>query len=144
MAGEHRMSLSERVERLFTALPQPDRTAHTSESVAAAIASAGGGVTADFIDRVRTGEVTEVPTAVLRSIAAAFDFDAAYLIDDDCSDLDQQLRLFVELRSTGVPWVALRRTPGPASPAERTQIISLLRSIDEHRTHPPGSERRSS
>ncbi len=145
MTGECRMCLSERVERLFTTLPKSDRTAHTSASIASDIsATCGDTVTADFIDGIRSGAVTDVPDQILCHIAGAFGFDAAYLIDDDCSDLDQQLRLFGELRSAGVPWVALRRTPGPASPAERDQVMSLLRSINEHRAHTSGCERRSS
>lgn len=144
MTGEC-LSLAARIERLFTTLPRADRTAHTSASVAATVTTMSGEVvSAEYIDHIRSGVVTDVPHQILCHIAAAFGFDAAYLIDDDCSDLDQQLRLFAELRAAGVPWIALRRAPGPASPTEREQVLSLLRSVNEHRTDPPYSERRSS
>ncbi|MCF8786134.1 MULTISPECIES: hypothetical protein [Rhodococcus] len=137
MNDRRQSRLSERIDRLFTTLPKPDGSSHTPASVAAEVNSRfNTAITTEDIENLRSGAVTDVSDAVLSCIAQVFGFAPEYLTDDDAVDLEEQLELFAAMRTAGVPWVGLRRNPGRASSAERRQVISLLRSINER---PAGS-----
>lgn len=128
-----RLTLAEKIDRLFKRGHPGGRGEYTYEEVAEGIKRMGlPTISASYLQELRTGKVDNPRIHHLESIAEFFGFTPRYFFDDQAFDeIDARLELFAAMRDNRVRQLALRLADlSPKSLRAMAQMIERARELE--------------
>ncbi|MFD7432245.1 helix-turn-helix domain-containing protein [Streptomyces sp. NPDC059818] len=145
MDGGARLTLADKINRLFETVVQGGRQPYNTEEVARAISEAGIPISGSYIWLLRKGQRDNPTLKHLEGIAKFFGVPPAYFFDDQvASDVHTQLALLAALRDSNVQHVALRAAGlSPASLSSIGELIEHVRALEGLPQGSPKDEPRS-
>jgi transcriptional regulator with XRE-family HTH domain len=128
------------------ATDEPGR-AYTNKEIADKInrmsAASGVRISAAYVGELRRGVADDPRTSHVRALAAAFQVDPAFFVDDKVTRrVQEQITMLTQLREMKVQQVALRTVLAdtglsPASALVVEQMVARLQEVERGRERPP-------
>ena len=134
-------TLAERLDKLFTTMHPGYRHEYTTQEVCDGIRAQGGPtISPVYLWQLRKGHRTNPTMEHLEALAQFFGVSASYFLDEDVSDVDEQLDLLALLRDRQVQHIAFRAAQlPPASQRDVTELIEILRRAEGRSPTTPGT-----
>ncbi|MEU7529287.1 XRE family transcriptional regulator [Saccharothrix sp. NPDC042600] len=136
-------TLAEVIDNLFKTIKRPNGREHSMEEVAKWGAewlrerNQAKSFSKEYVRQLRSGLATNPTKSHLEALAAFFEVDPAIFFDSQRSrQIQADLELVAAIRDAGVHAVALRALS--LTPAQRAQVLELMRSLQAERADESG------
>ncbi len=142
MSKEERAStLADRLDKLFKTMHPGHRGEYSTQEVCDGIRAQGGPtISPVYLWQLRKGHRTNPSKEHLEALAHFFGVSPSYFMDEDVSDIDEQLELLALLRDRQVQHIAFRAAGlSPASQRNVSELIEILRRAESRPPTAPGT-----
>lgn len=138
---QHSSTLAERLDKLFKTMHPGHRGEYTTQEVCDGIGAQGGPtISPVYLWQLRKGHRTNPTKEHLEALAQFFGVSPSYFMDEDVSDVDEQLELLALLRDRQVQHIAFRAAQlSPPSQRDVTELIEILRRAEGRSPTTPGA-----
>ena len=128
-------TLAERLDNLFKTMRQGPRGEYTTQEVCDGIRAQGGPtISAVYLWQLRKGHRNNPTLEHLGALAQFFGVSPSYFLDEDVSDIDEQLALLGLVHDPQIREIALRAAQlSPAGRRNAAEMIGILQRTEAAR-----------